>query len=107
MTCDWRVVFDSLGQVWRWVHRVWGEGGGPGFATGFPGMGFGLGLGFGGRVICITLGISTFRCPAIVDGGTVCYRTVRRSSLGGFLQRRVLIYLWKTLKRTLHGVQMY
>ena len=51
--------------------RGGGGGGAPGCATGFPGLGLGLGLGFGGRVICITLWISTFRCPAIVDGGTV------------------------------------
>ena len=62
----WLVVLDSLGQVWRWVHRVWG---GAGFATGFLGLGFGLGLGLGGQVICITLWISAFRCPAIVGGG--------------------------------------
>ena len=53
------MVLDSLGHVWRWVHRVWVgggvAGGGPGCAAGFPGLGLGLGLGFGGRVICITL----------------------------------------------------
>ena len=44
------------------------QGGGvAGFATGFPCWVFGLGLGIGGRVICITLQISTFCCPAIVD----------------------------------------
>ena len=26
----WLVVLGSLGQVWRWVHRVWGGAGGEG-----------------------------------------------------------------------------
>ena len=63
-----------------------GGGGGAGFATGFPGLGFGLGL--GGRVICITVWISTLSCPAIVEGGTVCCRTVSRSSLGGVFTKQ-------------------
>ena len=46
----WLVVLDSLGQVWRWVHRVWGGGGGAGvrgawLCNRFPWFGFGFGLG--------------------------------------------------------------
>ena len=96
----WVRALDSLRLIWGWVLHVWGEGGGaPTFGIGFPGFGFGLGFGLGGRVICITLWISTFPCPAIGEGGVVCCRILTRSSLGGFLRSRVLIYLWKTVKK--------